>query len=354
MSPLRTWNRVLQLSSWWPTIGRVASNRQAFVAFAENLAELLTAGIDFVQAVDILSQQGPSFQRRLSRTVSHHLERGFPVSQSLLPHIDVIAGNLFVVSERVGQLPGALAAYVIRERARRDWRQHLTRSLIYPFLLMCSCLILATFVRVVIQPQLSLLEASLEDSGVSPSALPVWSTLSLCVIVGVLGLPGAYFVLYQMRRWGGFKGIRLPFDDLVRNVRSERFVDSLHIQLASGVSLVEALSALCGVQNSWLKRDCQIVLRNLLAGISLANSLPNSLSPIVREVLSVSEVTGDLTAGLRRASDLLKGRVTRKLQRVSTWLEPVTMSIMGLVVGTTMYSVFGPMYHTIATVGTHG
>lgn len=291
MSPLRIWNRVRQLSSWQFTVGRVAGNRRAFVAFAESLAELLTAGIDFVQAADILTHQGASFQRRLSCTISRQLEQGLPVSQALLPHVDVVAGNVFAVAERVGQLPEALSAYVVRERARMDWRQQLSKSLIYPALLMCSCLILATFVRMVIQPELNLLEASLEDTAVSSSAESLWSNLSLGVIVTILGAPGAYFVLYHVRRWGGLKGLRLPFDELLRNVRSERFVDSLHVQLASGVSLVEALRALCSVQTSWLQSDSEIVLRGLLAGSSLADALPSRLSPIVREVLSVSEVT---------------------------------------------------------------
>ncbi|EPZ48981.1 hypothetical protein N007_03835 [Alicyclobacillus acidoterrestris ATCC 49025] len=325
--------------------------RTQFLAFAENLAELLEAGVGLLVALARLAESGPRFQRSLSQSLFEHVERGLPVAGLFEPYVDLISAHALIVAEDVGQLPTALASYALRVRQRRAWRQSLVKSLTYPCLLLFSCFALALFVRMEIDPELASLQASLNQApGLARGyASSVLSNLSLYLMIVIFACPLVYLGLLFGRRKLRWQGIRLPFDELTRAIRSEQFVDSVQKQLEAGISLIEALGTLEPGPDTWLRRQYQFVLGNLLDGKRLAESLPRSVSPVVWDLLSVSELTGDVVSGLARADSVLRGQIARSLEKLSHWLEPVVMSVMGLVVGTTMYSVFGPMYQTISS-----
>ncbi|WP_206915408.1 type II secretion system F family protein [Alicyclobacillus suci] len=348
-----------QMVSWVRNRPQYSADRQwmrwkqraQFLAFAENFAELLEAGVGVLVALARLAESGSRFQRSLSQSLFAYVERGLPVSGLFEPYVDLISARALIVAENVGQLPAALSSYAHRERQRRAWRQSLVKSLTYPCLLLVSCFALALFVRLQIDPELASLQASLNQApGLAHGYIQsVLFNLSLYLMVIILACPLVYLGLLFGRRKLRWQGLHLPFDELTRAIRSEQFVDSVQKQLEAGLSLIEALGALEPGPDTWLCRQYQFVLGNLLDGKRLAESLPSSVSPVVWDLLSVSELTGDVMSGLARADSVLRGQIARALEKLSHWLEPVAMSVMGLVVGTTMYSVFGPMYQTISS-----
>lgn len=325
--------------------------RAEFLLAMEYVADMLAAGIDLTESFTYLSVQGTRLGAEIGQRAQHQLEAGRPLADIFLPYVDFVSFSTFVLAEQVGALASALRDYVIRERSRRAWRQNISRTLAYPLMLLAACYALAAFVRLSIQPELQNLQDSLSGSHhtdvISTAAVYVPSML----LLGLMILPCAYGALHLCRRLTGKRIVSLPFDDLLQSLASERFAYGIQVQLAAGVSVMDALGAVIASQRQTrIVKQYAFVRREILRGHRLSEALPIELHPLISQFVEMGEQTGDVSEALSRACTLLRERVAKRLQRIASWLEPCVMSLMGLVVASIMYSVLGPMYQTISSL----
>jgi type IV pilus assembly protein PilC len=68
------------------------------------------------------------------------------------------------------------------------------------------------------------------------------------------------------------------------------------------------------------------------------------------EMLAVGEETGSLDAMLRDVAELYEGDLDQRLSQLTTWIEPVLLLIMGLVVGAIVIIMYLPVFQMAGTV----
>ena len=68
------------------------------------------------------------------------------------------------------------------------------------------------------------------------------------------------------------------------------------------------------------------------------------------EMLAVGEETGSLDAMLRDVAELYEGDLDQRLSQLTTWIEPVLLLIMGLVVGAIVVIMYLPVFEMAGTV----
>jgi len=68
------------------------------------------------------------------------------------------------------------------------------------------------------------------------------------------------------------------------------------------------------------------------------------------EMLAVGEETGSLDAMLRDVAELYEGDLDQRLSQLTTWIEPVLLLIMGLVVGAIVIIMYLPVFEMAGTV----
>jgi type IV pilus assembly protein PilC len=123
--------------------------------------------------------------------------------------------------------------------------------------------------------------------------------------------------------------------------------------LAGGTPLVDALQISRGaVSNRFISEGLATAVGQIREGSTLAAALeaPNILPQLAIEMLSVGEETGSLEAMLRDVAEFYEGNLDLRLTQLTTWIEPVLLLVMGVLVGIIVIVMYLPVFQMAGTV----
>ena len=106
--------------------------------------------------------------------------------------------------------------------------------------------------------------------------------------------------------------------------------------LAGRYPIVEALEIARGaVSNRFVSRGLVSAVNEIREGSTLAAAIerPKILPKLAIEMLSVGEETGSLEPMLRDVAEFYEGDLDVRLSQLTTWIEPVLLLVMGVLVG---------------------
>ncbi len=88
-------------------------------------------------------------------------------------------------------------------------------------------------------------------------------------------------------------------------------------------------------------------------GATLADALdhPRVHPKLAIEMLSVGEETGSLDAMLRDVAEFYEADLDTRLTQLTTWIEPVLLLVMGVLVGGIVIVMYLPVFQMAGTVG---
>jgi type IV pilus assembly protein PilC len=88
-------------------------------------------------------------------------------------------------------------------------------------------------------------------------------------------------------------------------------------------------------------------------GATLADALDRSrvLPRLAIEMLSVGEETGSLDMMLRDVAEFYEADLDTRLTQLTTWIEPVLLLVMGVLVGGIVIVMYLPIFQMAGTVG---
>lgn len=328
----------------------VLLNRQVFLFALEQLSECLNVGIDLTQSVRLLAKRSSGKKQTVFLEIQQQVENGLPIADVLGRYVDATSASMLRMSEHVGVLDVAIREYVRRERQRNQRREGWIRSLSYPFGLLLGCAGLVLFVRFQVQPELFALRNSFQSVTSSDTWLQTVAIgLPLWIFVLFFALPGGYAVICLMRRYTGHRVVALPFDRLRSEYETEHFVYCLSVQLSAGLSLMDALQVGTESSKKRTKPLFEYTRSSILSGNTLSDSLHPRLLANLKDIVQLGEITGEVARALNQAQTMLEESIHRQMDRLTRYLEPIFMGVMGLVVLSTMYSVFAPMYAAVSS-----
>mgnify|MGYP006282442521 CR=1 FL=1 len=124
--------------------------------------------------------------------------------------------------------------------------------------------------------------------------------------------------------------------------------------LASGIPLVDALQSAKGaVSNRWIAKGVAGAVDDIREGVTLAAAVsrPQVLPNLAIEMLSVGEETGSLDGMLRDVAEFYEADLDTRLTQLTTWIEPVLLLVMGVLVGGIVIVMYLPVFQMAGTVG---
>lgn len=142
---------------------------------------------------------------------------------------------------------------------------------------------------------------------------------------------------------------------LVRQVALSRFAHHLRMMVKAGVNFVVALNIVEHVVgNRVLAAAIAGARERVIAGSSLADAMraTGQFTPLVIQMVSTGEVTGNLEETLKKVSEYYDREVPATVKRISTLMEPVVYVVLGglvLAVAMTLYSPLMSMLGQIQT-----
>lgn len=339
------------------------------VIFAQHLASMLDAGIPLHEALSVLKDQiaQPSLKYVIDVALID-LADGLPlhVSFGKFPKLfDSFFINSISVGEASGTLPGTLRYMAVQLEKANELRSKVRSALLYPVIVFMGSIgigaYLAFFMLPKILPLFKTLDVQLPPTTRALLAISGWLTaywpwvlmglavFLVCFNLLMRSVPAFRYHVYK------FLMVIPVFGRLLREMQTAQFSRILGTLLSSGVTIVPALKVTAkSVDNPVYKKELEIITASVDRGETIGQELqkhPQLFSRISASMVGVGERTGKLSESLINMAEFTEREVDDMTRNLSTLIEPITLMLVGIMVGFVALSIVTPIYQI--TQGIH-
>ncbi len=329
--------------------------------FSRQLATMMAAGIPLVQAFDIVGagHENPSMQR-LIMNIKQDIEGGLTLAEALAKHpmqFDELFVNLVNAGEQAGALETLLDKVATYKEKTEAIKKKIKKALTYPAAVVGVAIIVTTILLIYVIPQF---ESLFSGFGADlPTFTRTVVNLSLFVrtkgwMILAVFIAAVWTFAYFRKRSRGFNRLidritlRLPIiGDIMRKAAIARFSRTLSTMFAAGVPLVEALESVAGATGNIVYQEGVLGIREEVAtGQRLQRSMEmTDLFPnMVIQMVAVGEESGSLDEMTGKVADFYEAEVDAAVDSLSSLLEPMIMSILGVLVGGLVVAMYLPIF----------
>jgi len=343
------------------------SNKQKMF-FARNLEVMSRSGMQVLDSLEIIKKQTKSktFIQIIDQLITD-IKNGHYLSSGLERYKNIF-GDFFINLIRVGESSGTLSEnlrYLADELKKKDeLNKKIKGAMAYPIILMIATLgitaILAFFVFPKILPVLKSLNVKLPPITLGFIAISQFLfDYGLFIFVGLAVLIAGFFMLLRVKAFklGWHRVIIfLPFTKTMsQNINMVNFARTLGLLLKSGVKIIEALQISADTIDNLVYRG---EIMKMAEGVRRGDSLSKYLTvdsklfpPIFSEMIVVGENTGKLDESLLFLANYYESELDESTRNMSSFLEPVMLLTMGLVVSLVAMAIITPIYKITQTIG---
>lgn len=328
--------------------------------FSRQLHALLRGGLPILRALGaMLDSATRPAMAALLRDLCTSLDQGRELSAALARHPRDFP-SLYVAMVRVGeqtgrldQILGRLALWLDFERRARD---RVRAALRYPVFVMVAMAVAVVLVNLFVIPRFATVYRGMKVE--LPAMTQLLIAFSDFMTTWWPAMVGAALAgVWAFRRWrDGAEGrfawdrltLRLPVAGrILRHAALARFARSLSMGLRSGLPAAQAIQLVAGtVGNAFMARRFERVRIGIERGESLLRSCSATgvFTPMVLQMIAVGEESGTLDEMLEQVALFYEEDVDLDLQRLSSTIEPVLITVLGVVVLVLALGVFLPIW----------
>jgi len=192
------------------------------------------------------------------------------------------------------------------------------------------------------------------------SAVPLIGKLPNLIFILALLLVGAFYFRRYIKTPKGkfwFHGVllRIPIiKTIILKIAIARFARTFASLMSSGVSVLDALAVTGGaIGNKVIEKELEDAAKEVKNGKQLSEPLSASphFPPIVSQMLSVGEETGQIDTVLVKVADFYEEEVSTLIDGLTAIIEPIMIIILGAGVGLIAASVMGPIANLSKNIG---
>ena len=312
------------------------------------LATLLEAGLPLEQALAVLIEQGDNpAMRQVIAALRSEVLAGNTLARAMDKHRDTfpeIHRALINAGEASGELATVMDKLATYSEAQQALQQKIALAMIYPAIVIFVAILVVGGLLIFVVPSV------VEVFQQTHQALP-FLTRALIALSDFLSATWLYLIALLIV--GGFvaqralqqealryqlhlKLLRLPIvGKLIRGSNTARMASTLSILVGSGVGLLTALNAACGVlTNLPMRRALEDAATKVREGVTLSRALAASglFPPVLVHLIASGEQSGRLDTMLDRVAKQQTQEVSGFTTALTSILEPVLILFMGAVV----------------------
>ncbi|MEX0429979.1 type II secretion system F family protein [Spiribacter insolitus] len=331
------------------------------------LSTMATAGIPLVEALEMIAREEKhAGLRRVIGTIRHHVVAGMPLSAALAEqprHFSPLICGLVQAGEQSGELETLLERIASDAERSETIRRRLRRAMLYPGLVLCIALIVTLALLMFVVPRF---ESLFQGFG---AQLPLFTRqviaasewlrhggwlvmVAVIVCLGLIGVATSQFP--GLLRYRDRLLLRLPLiGALIEGAMIARFTRTLAVMLRAGIPLAEALPTIARTLGNTVYRDAVSQMgdhlrdgRSLAFAVGSAGHFPASTG----QMIATGEASGRLETMLQRIAERHETRVIQGVDGLGTALEPIIMSLLGLLVGGLVLAMYLPVFQLGAVV----
>ena len=329
--------------------------------FTRQLATMMKAGVPLVQAFDIVAA-GTDHEkmRELITTIRTDVASGTGLAATLAKH-PVHFDDLFCALVASGENSGTLEVMLDRVATYKEKTEALKakikKALTYPIAVIAVAIVVTGVLLIKVVPQFA------ETFRGFGADLPGFTLFVLAIsewvqswwFMMLLGLFSASYALSQAKRrnkrfadWLDSVSLKIPIiGNVVHDAVIARFSRTLSTTFAAGVPLVEALDSTAGAAgNAIYSKAIRRIREDVTTGTALAVAVRSTgLFPtMLLQMTAIGEESGSLDDMLGKVANHYEAAVDNAVDSLSSLMEPMIMSILGVLVGGLMVAMYMPIF----------
>lgn len=329
--------------------------------FTRQMATMMKAGVPLVQSFEIVSDGSENKSLAdLIREIKDDVASGSGFAPSLRKHpqyFDELFCNLVESGEQSGALETMLDRIATYKEKTEQLKAKIKKALTYPIAVVVVAMIVSMILLIKVVPQFA---ASFSNFG---AELPAFTQM----VLGLSDLAREYWLYIIAITVGtsvSFSKARAKskaFSDQVDKVMLRmpivgqiilqsimaRFGRTLSTTFAAGVPLIDALQSVAGATgNAVYTEAVERVRDDVSTGtqLNVALSSTGKFPPLLIQMTAIGEESGALDNMLDKVATYYEEAVDNLVDNLTALLEPLIMSVLGVLVGGMMIAMYLPIF----------
>ncbi|MES0873768.1 type II secretion system F family protein [Sinimarinibacterium thermocellulolyticum] len=329
--------------------------------FLRQMATMMSAGVPLVQSLEIVGRghDNPSVGEMIMG-IKAHIEAGNSFASALgqFPlHFDDLVVNLVDAGEKSGTLETLLDKVATYKEKTEAIKKKVKKALTYPTAVIVVAFIVTGILLYFVVPQFQELfqgfGADLPAFTIMVINLSKFVQAKWWLMLGIIG--GTGFALFEANRRSArfrkFKDrvlLKVPvLGDILYKSAVARYARTLSTMFAAGVPLVEAMPPVAKATGNIVFQDAVMTMRDQVATgqqLQLAMQQSGLFPNMATQMIAIGEESGSLDAMCAKVADFYEAEVDNLVDALSSLLEPMIMSILGVLVGGLVVAMYLPIF----------
>jgi type IV pilus assembly protein PilC len=345
----------------------VSVSRKRLSIFTRQFSVMLDAGLPLVQCLEILgNQEEHKGFAAMINDVRSDVESGASIADAMRKHPKAF-DNLFVNMVAAGEAGGILDVILQRlstyiEKAVK-LNSQVKAALIYPVAVLVIAALVVFIILWKVIPVFAQLFSGLGGEMPLLTRIVIGASnfvgryspfIAIVLIAGGVAIQ-RYHNTYRGRRVLDGLMLKLPIIGmLLRKIAVARFCRTLATLTASGVPILDGLEITAKTAGNAIIEDAIMAVRKSVEeGKTVSEPLADTkvFPPMVVQMINVGEQTGALDQMLTKIADFYEDEVDTAVAGMMKLIEPLMISILGVVIGTIVAAMYLPLYSILTKIG---
>ncbi len=336
--------------------------------FTRQMSTMMRAGVPLVQAFDIVADgvDKPKLAE-LIREVRQDVASGNSFASAIRKHpneFDDLFCNLVDAGEQSGALEQLLERIATYKEKTESLKAKVRKAMTYPIAVLIVAVIVSGILLIKVVPQFEQVFAGFG------AELPAFTQMVInfsefaqaywyMIVFGIIAVSFAFSAVHKRSKT--FRDaldrviLKAPIaGEITEKSSVARFARTLATTFAAGVPLVDALTSVAGSTGNNVYVEAVYRIRDdVSTGQQLNFSMRNTgvFPNMVTQMVAIGEEAGALDEMLGKAADYYEEQVDNAVDNLTALMEPMIMSVLGVLVGGLIIAMYLPIFQLGAVVG---
>ncbi len=330
------------------------------VFFTRQLTTMFSAGLTLERSIQGLAseEKHPKF-RKVLLNVADNIRKGLNLSDALARHPGVF-NSLYTALTKAGEVSGnlqeildQLATYLENvDDTRRKVKSAMTYPAFMVFFLGAMMAGMFLFIIPMFSEVYDQLGADLPYATLVLVEISEWMSENFARLTTILvGAATGIWFISKTRRGGYFVDtlkLKTPvFGELLNQSILNKYAKTFGILLGAGVPVLDSMALLARIVDNRVYEAAVEESSDYIRDgfdISTAMRRTEAFPPIMLQLASTGEETGELSSLLDRASDYYFKQVNAMVSRMTTLIEPILILFVGVIIALMVVVTYLPVF----------
>lgn len=352
-------NILEKINLWLEKFATIPISEKLF--FVQYLGIMLKAGISLSAALQTLAKQTTNKKfSKIINDVSRKVEKGVSFTESLRPY-EKIFGELFVNMIESGEISGKLEEVLkklyVQFKKNHELISKVKGALTYPIVILFAMSGIGIFMMMAVVPKITAMFKDFNAELPLPTQLLIKFSNSLSAHGLFYLIATVILILTFIRLIKTVKGkhifhallLRLPiFGPIIKKINLARFARTISSLLKTDIMIIKSFQITAQTLGNIHYREALLGMSDKIKKGGTINEVvagyPKLFPPVVVQMISVGEETGELDYVLEELAEFYEGEIDQTMNNLPAIIEPILILTLGLVVGAMAVAVIMPMY----------